>query len=71
MTLTYFLKVKDSNRDHLDTLNVVISRTLINRVNVIIANTGSCLAFNGVFTFDLGLSKVKVKMMQVFIVNNS
>ena len=42
MTFTYFLNVKDSNRDHLNRLNVVISQIVTGRANIAIANTGRC-----------------------------
>ena len=37
MTLTYFQKVKYSNRDDFGRLNVVISQTVTDRANIIIA----------------------------------
>ena len=43
MTMTYFLKVKDSDRDHFSRLNVTISQTVTDRANIIIANMESCL----------------------------
>ena len=39
MTLTYFLKVKDSSRDHFGKLNVVLSHTMTNISNTTITNT--------------------------------
>ena len=54
MTLTYFLKDKDSNRNHFGRLNVVISQTVTDRANISIVNikeVSYCLKI-GVFTFD-------------------
>ena len=39
MTLTYFLKVEDLNRDHLGSLNMTTSHTVTDIANITIANT--------------------------------
>ena len=55
MTVTYFLKVKDSNRNQFGRLNVIISQTMTNRASITIANLGSrLLTFDLFIIFDLG-----------------
>ena len=64
VTLTYLLKVEDSNRDNLGTSNMIISQTVIDRANITIDNTGNRLwAFN--------CHTIKVKIMHVLTANTS
>ena len=59
------LKVEDSNREHLARLNVIISQTVTDMVNIYFANTGSrLLAFDWyVYIWHLSTIKVKVKLI--------
>ena len=77
MTLTFFLKIKDSNPDHdskcdhFDRLNVTISLTLTDRTNITIANTESrVLAFEWcIYVLPWPVLKFKVKVMEILNVN--
>ena len=59
MILTYFLKLKDSNRYHFCRLNVAISQEVTDRANITFANIQEVayLLSNGVFALTLAHSK--------------
>lgn len=58
ITVTYFLKVQDSNRDNFGTLIMDISQTVIDRANITIQYSQHRKSSIGISTFDLDPSQV-------------
>ena len=73
MTLTYFLKVRDSNRYKLGRLKVIISQKVKGSATITIAHTESrLLVFDWyIYILPWPILKVKVKVMQILTVTIS
>ena len=65
--IIFFLKVTDSNTDHLDRLNMIISLTVTGISNIAIAKTGSHLLVYDWYICNLPvlILPVEVKVMQI------